>query len=901
MNGELAHWLAQHRDLLLTRWAAALEFTTAPVPSRNGYADTALGGDSNFATLLPQLYAGIVAAVAGDLTILTNHVDQITISDVQFGLPQMIALAFQLRRLVRDTMQAEPDKSLLVPTLLLQFDDAIEQTIHVCTNSWVERTQALIQEREFIAESLDSASASADRRALQLKALNEISQRLSASLEHDALFDLIGSSLMGLMGVAHVAIWISDANSNASLLSPRLHLIYAAGEELVPLADVVVTDEQPKDIILRSFAGGQLIFDANPDCQLQGVWCQPGCGVLALPLLGSAQPIGVIALQDPNPIDQLRLQQDLAQGVANQASIAFQNALLYRQVRELNTDLEQRVIARTHELQEERDRLSTTHAISIEVSSTLDMDGLLKTSLDMLAHITHAEYGSILLVESDTGHLVSRATLGAASVSAYTRFPMGAGIAGWVALNKKPTLIKDLTKDDRWVPLPEPSPRRQEGSMIAVPLVVQSEVLGVLTLSHTQRDHFDENHMRLLMACAGSIAVGINNANLFTMISTEAERRYELLDRQQKEASKIAAILQSLADGVIVCDPAGSVLTANPAAGRILNRDYEELLIWNLHELLERYLNQRVNELPLKELIARPLSRDNKPRIFSCDIRVGMLTVRITMGPVMTEDAELLGALVVFRDITLEIESDRLKTEFIGTMSHELRTPMTAIKGFTQLLGMGGLGPLNDTQREFVNTIYNNTERMIKLINDVLDITKIESGSVDLELRPLHLAEALSGVVAELRGAVESHGHDLALIIPPGLPLVRADASRLHQILHNLLDNAIKYTPRGGKILVEAREATLATLPDEVREALAADKRYSQIDIRDTGVGITPHELQRIFQRFYRTENLMKIEAGGTGLGLSIVKPLIELMGGRIWVESTLNEGSTFSFVLPAA
>jgi signal transduction histidine kinase len=190
---------------------------------------------------------------------------------------------------------------------------------------------------------------------------------------------------------------------------------------------------------------------------------------------------------------------------------------------------------------------------------------------------------------------------------------------------------------------------------------------------------------------------------------------------------------------------------------------------------------------------------------------------------------------------------------------------------------------------------------MIALINDVLDITKIESGSVDLEWRSLHLAEALSGVMAEVQGAISDRGHELTISIPPGLPLVRADAHRLHQILYNVLSNAIKYTPRDGKLWVEAQEADVSAMPETVRDSLITDRRYVQMTVRDTGVGIAPDDVPRIFDRFYRTENPLKIEAGGTGLGLSLVKPLVELLGGRIWVTSILGEGSTFCFILPAA
>jgi signal transduction histidine kinase len=213
---------------------------------------------------------------------------------------------------------------------------------------------------------------------------------------------------------------------------------------------------------------------------------------------------------------------------------------------------------------------------------------------------------------------------------------------------------------------------------------------------------------------------------------------------------------------------------------------------------------------------------------------------------------------------------------------------------------MGSLGPLNDTQREFLNTIQTNAERMISIINDLLDITKIETGSVDLDFRSLHLAETLSNVLAELQPNITAREHEMSINIPPGLPLVRADAKRFNQILFNLLSNAVKYTPRGGKITFEAHEVGDGAVPEVLREGLKPGARYVLIEVTDTGVGIAPEEHERIFERFYRTENSLKIEAGGTGLGLSLVRPLIELFGGRIWLTSTVNQGSTFSLVIPA-
>ena len=904
-NHDLAAWLDAQRAALLPTWA---DLIAAPRGSgaQNG----------EVATIAPplvdagELYDALVAAAGGTLKPLDAQLHALAVpeSGPQGEIITGLALAQLLRRSARALLHATVGDPAAMLALVDALDELFEHVAAGIVGAWSIYTGALLSESEFLAASLDSASASADQRTLQLQALNVISRQLSAILEVDQLVDLVVTNLHSLTGTAHVALW-QPADHGLGMddddATPVLVARQSVGHEVRPVTGMCLALESDNDLITRAFLSGAMQFEMQPEPAKQGAWLQPNCGVLALPMIVGAQTVAVAVLQDPDPVNQLRLQQDLAQGVIGQAAIALQNARLYAEVRELNVDLEQRVNVRTRELQEEKDRLATIYLISTEVSSTLDLDGLLNASLQILADITRAEHASIMLVEQpDADLLVTRAVLGVpVNPHGYIRFPIGSGIAGWVAQHRQGLLVEDVSQDERWINAPGDSGslRRREGAMLAVPLLMQSEVLGVITLSHRENGFFHEGHLRMLTACAGAIAIGINNANMFETLMTEAERRAELLDQQRTEASKINAILQSLNDGVIVCDLYGAVLAVNTAASTVLQRKVEDLVLWNLHEILGRYLGPRAPEMPLELLLRRPLTNENKPRISRTQLKIGLRTVGLTMGPVLKDDGELVGALLVLRDMTREVESDRMKIEFIGTMSHELRTPMTAIKGFTQLLAMGGLGPLNDTQKEFVTTIFSNTERMIALINDVLDITKIESGSVDLEWRPLHLAEALSGVVAELKGQVAERGHELTLSIPPGLPLLRGDAFRLHQVLYNLLSNAVKYTPRGGKISVAAHEAVLADLPERVRDAVSQERRYTQVEVRDTGVGIASEELTRIFDRFYRTENPLKIEAGGTGLGLSLVKPLVQLLGGQIWVTSELGVGSTFSFILPAS
>lgn len=932
MSVALEHWLTEHREHVLPRWVSTL---CEPMIHNNGDGTGATIDDGSTAELpfsmlqnhemhelLGQVYEGLLHVARGNAIDVGEYLSPILQlnGNNRIKLPDLLSISFHLRQIAWDIFQQDLSDPSATFGLMQEFDALIEHSVKHLAQRWETSTETEIQERisqaEFIAESMSITIEQADRTALQLSSLNIASQSLAESLENsEQLLELVGSTLLELVGASHISIWMPEEDFQVGLQVEQteqndeqqaLFALRVWGQGETDIVGLRQEGSDNNDLIRRCYSTLKMIIEKPSSDIEQAPWYLSGCGVCVLPLIVQERAIGVVLMQDTDPEERFsRSQQDLARAIVNQASVALENARLYAKIRRFNEDLEKQVDIRTSELQAERDRLGTVHEISKEISSTLDLDTLLQTTLESLARITNVEYGSIMMLEADTGHLVTRAVLGHQQSSSFTRFPLGSGVAGWVAQYKKSALISDVNTDERWIPRPLNTTdvaSKQTGSMVAVPLVAHNEILGVLTLSHSQHGYFNEDHLRLLTASAGAIAIGINNANMYNTIFAEMERSSELLHRQHLETSKMEAILQSLSDGVLVCDTYGEILSANPAAGRILQREIEELFMGTtLYDVLGHLLGNRLQEMPLDDLLSRPLqSNSDEPRVFESTVELGVRIISLTMGPVLKGDGELLGALLLMHDITREVEAERLKTEFIGTMSHELRTPMTAIKGFTQLLSMGGLGPVNDTQKEFLNTIQNNAERMISMINDVLDITKIETGSIDLELRPIHLAEALSGVVSENQNLINTRNHTLKMAIPGGLPLVRADSTRLHQILNNLLSNAIKYTSQGGEISIEAFEVDMEKIPDDVRNKITDDRRYVQMDVKDTGVGIASHEKDLVFERFYRTENKLKIEAGGTGLGLSLVKPLIEILGGYIWVESVLDEGSTFSFVLPA-
>jgi signal transduction histidine kinase len=260
--------------------------------------------------------------------------------------------------------------------------------------------------------------------------------------------------------------------------------------------------------------------------------------------------------------------------------------------------------------------------------------------------------------------------------------------------------------------------------------------------------------------------------------------------------------------------------------------------------------------------------------------------VLVHLAPVMLQD-DFLGTVSIFRDITHEVEVDRLKSEFVATVSHELRTPMTSIRGYTDILLMGAAGALNENQSHFLQIIKSNTERLNVLVGDLLDISRMEAGRVTLAPQPLDLREVTEGVVADYLHRSQEENKPMAISIdaPKKLPQVFGDSERVRQIIDNLVDNAYHYTPADGKVKVR----------------LHAKDGEVQVDVTDTGVGIAPEDQERVFERFFRGEHPLVLETPGTGLGLAIVKQLVVMHRGRIWVKSkgVPGQGSTFSFTLP--
>jgi two-component system phosphate regulon sensor histidine kinase PhoR len=267
------------------------------------------------------------------------------------------------------------------------------------------------------------------------------------------------------------------------------------------------------------------------------------------------------------------------------------------------------------------------------------------------------------------------------------------------------------------------------------------------------------------------------------------------------------------------------------------------------------------------------------------EVEVGTVRRRnfsVTAAPVHAAGAN--GAVLVLHDITELRRLERVRRDFVANVSHEFKTPLTAIQGFAETLLGGALDDLENRNR-FVEIIREHAQRLARLTDDLLKLSRIEAGRLELETRPIRVEGIVNGCVETARLNAEARGLRIVVNLPDEMPAIRGDGAQLGEVLQNLLDNALQYTPAGGQIELKARSNGHDVI----------------FTVTDTGIGIPESDLERIFERFYRVDAARSREAGGTGLGLAIARHIVDAHGGRIWVESAIGQGSRFHFSIPRA
>jgi PAS domain S-box-containing protein len=356
-------------------------------------------------------------------------------------------------------------------------------------------------------------------------------------------------------------------------------------------------------------------------------------------------------------------------------------------------------------------------------------------------------------------------------------------------------------------------------------------------------------------------------------------------NRQHEQRAEAEALFMSMGDGAITTDEFGKINRVNPAAQQILG--------YNESELINAWLPKKITAVSLDDsiinLIDRPITKaflTGKPITAKMYFRRKdgeKVPVAVTASPLILK-GKPLGVIEVFRDITLEQEVDRMKSEFISLASHQLRTPLSAIKTYTHMLAEGYMGTLNSSQKKSLNTIINASNRMNELISTLLNITRIESGTIAVTPKMVHINSVIQEILPELLVMAEARRITMTLESSNSeRNRIKTDPLIVKEIITNLVSNAIKYTPEEGavKIVVKAKHNEIL------------------IEVRDSGWGIPAYAQDQIFSKFFRGQNIVKRETNGTGLGLYLVKGLIDVLGGKVWFTSEETVGTSFFFTLP--
>jgi PAS domain S-box-containing protein len=410
------------------------------------------------------------------------------------------------------------------------------------------------------------------------------------------------------------------------------------------------------------------------------------------------------------------------------------------------------------------------------------------------------------------------------------------------------------------------------GYLMAVPIVHHSKTLGVIVVERP-RERYNDHDAKLLRLVATRLSVLIENATLYHDVNSRRER-WE-------------AVFRFTEDGIVIFDRHGTIVGFNPAASEITQYHASEALGKTFDAIIKTVAAETgtlAAAKPLTRVISEGVTIAKSEELI--ESRTGnRLWTEISYSPIFDDSGRVTSGIAIIRNIQKDREIEEIKSDFISIVSHELRTPLTAIKGFLSMILKQDFGALSEKQNHYLSRVYQSNQRMIDLVEDLLESSYIESGKINLTINPVSMENIVSEVVSEAAGKGAAKQIMIKVNRQHRLPLVLADETRLHQILLNLVDNAIKYSNSETDVRIDfkVQDDELITI------------------ITDHGVGISSSQIERLFTKFGRIYNPMSVQAGGTGLGLYIVKNLVESHGGRIWVTSREGKGSKFHFSLPIA
>ena len=512
--------------------------------------------------------------------------------------------------------------------------------------------------------------------------------------------------------------------------------------------------------------------------------------------------------------------------------------------------------------------LTALTEIAAQVNCTQDLDEILSGALATTLQVVGVDAGEVFLFDEETGELFLHAQQGLSEAFLVEEAVLGPGecLCGLSAASRSLVVAADIASH----PARSRSACSREGfrSLLCLPLLVRGQVLGLLNVQCRAPRQFTAEDEELLTAIGNQIGIAIANA--------------QLIDDAEQRRATLRSVMNSLVDGLILVDRRGRISYANPRAGELVGLDSETLTgltVGALNQHLAERLDSAEHSGALLDAGAPEAPNNSTVEISLAAPTPRTLQARFFPVQDASGDSPRLGLLL--RDITRERELDEMKSQLLSTVSHELRTPLASIKGFATTLLRQDVVWDEDSRRDFLGIIDEESDRLSELISNLLDMSRIEAGTLRVEPESTELIPIIQETVEEFQHTTQIHRFQIR--VAHGLPTVHADPRRVRQVLRNLVENAVKYSPGGGPIDVAAEP-----LPDCV-----------QVSVSDRGLGIEPEHLDRVFDRFYQVDSASTRQVGGSGLGLSICKAIVKAHHGRIWAESEPGVGSAFYFTLP--